>query len=208
VAASGHGLVLCVLAADPQLEKLTSPIPEAVSTNIREALNPEGFQVRVEGKVVGGFWLRREIPVKEFSTMALGVNFGTLREGTLVAVAHFPTGWSDYKGKPVHSGVYTLRYGIRPVDGNHMGVSLYRDFLLLILASTDREVDGWYSHDQLSTLSQETSGTSHPAVLSLFPVSDTSASPSLTRNELDQWVIEATVGPLGLGLVVVGKGGG
>jgi hypothetical protein len=183
-------------------------VPHVVSTGIREALDPAGFQVRVAGKVIGEFWLRKKIPLKEFSATVLGVSFGRLGESTLMAVVRFPNGWSDYKGKPVPSGVYTLRYGIQPADGNHMGASIYRDFLLLLPASTDEDLNAFYSHDRLTSLSTETSGSSHPAVLSLFPVFDELTTPRLAKNELDQWVIEVSVESLSFALVVVGEGDG
>ena len=203
---SGPCLLYSLLAADLELGKIASAPPDVISTDIREVLNRSGFQVAVENRVVGEFWLRKEVPLKKSTYAPLGVSFGRLAEGTLVGVARFPEGWEDYKGKPVPAGVYTLRYGVQPADGNHMGVSLYRDFLLLIPASQDEGLEAMYSHERLSTLSRKTSGTSHPSVLSLFPLENQPASPRLTRNELDQWVVEAHAGSLNFALVVVGKG--
>ena len=205
--ASGHFLLCPLLGADLQLGKIDRAPPDVISQDIREALSPEGFQVAVESRAVGEFWLRKEVPLKESAYSPLGVSFGRLAEGTLVGVARFPEGWKDYKGKPVPAGVYTLRYGVQPADGNHMGVSLYRDFLLLIPASQDEGLEPFYSHERLSTMSRKTSGTSHPSVLSLFPLENQPAFPRLAKNELDQWVVEAHVGSLNFALVVVGKGG-
>lgn len=194
------------LAANPQLEKITSPPPEAVSAGIRELLNSEGFRVLDGSNILGEFWLRKDVPLSESPSGELGVAFGKLQPGTLLGVAHFPNGWSDYKGKPVKGGVYTLRYGVQPADGNHLGASLYRDFLLLNLTSDDADAKVVYSMNELVTLSKKASGTAHPAVLSLFPVNKEVAAPQLTKNELDQWMVEAKAGSISFGLVVTGHG--
>ena len=207
VTAGGCFLLCPLLAADLQLGKIPSlPPSDTVSESIRETLQPEGFEVTAEGRVIGEFWLRRGLPLKESAYVPLGVSFGSLAEGILIGVARFPEGWADYKSKPVPAGIYTLRYGIQPADGNHMGVSLHRDFLLLIPASEDEGPEALYSPERLIALSQKVSGTSHPSVLSLFPVEGHPASPRLAKNDLDQRVIEVNVGSLSFALVVVGKG--
>ena len=64
-------------------------------------------------------------------------------------------------------GVYTLRYGLQPVNGDHLGVSTYRDYALLVPAAMDKALDpvpqtGWRQ-------SAEAAGTNHPAVLMMLP---------------------------------------
>ena len=49
--------------------------------------------------------------------------------------------WSDYKGNPIEPNVFTMRYGIRPEDGNHMGVSVHLDYVLLVPVAEDMTVD-------------------------------------------------------------------
>lgn len=193
-------------AGDPQLVKAPAAAPAEVAPAVREALAAEAFQVLSDGKTLAEFWFRREVPAQEGQSPGLGVSFGQLEESTFVGVARFPAGWADYKGKPVPPGTYTLRYEVQPADGSHIGVSLYRDFLLLIPAAADADPQAVYGYHDLVALSKKASGTPHPAVLSLFPVEEELASPALAKNVLDQWTVQVKLGSVKLGLVVIGKG--
>ena len=50
----------------------------------------------------------------------------------------FATEGHDYRDQPIAKGVYTMRYGLQPVNGDHLGVSTYRDYSLLLPAAKDR----------------------------------------------------------------------
>ena len=195
-------------AAEPQLEKTDAAPPESVSAEIREALGPKALQVVTDGKSLADFWLRPEVPVTEAATAELGVGFGHLRQCTLLGVVRLSEAWSDYKDKPIAAGVYTLRYAIQPADGNHMGVALYRDYLLLVPVSDDTTVDVDWSPELLWEKSKTSTGTPHPAVLALFPIWEELSEPVLVRNEMDQWTLAVPVGSVSpnVGLVVEGHG--
>ncbi len=193
-------------AADLAVEQFESAPPEGASEDVLAALDKNGFRVLKGGEVMGEFWLRPEVPLQEPASTELGVGFGQLQEGTLIGLVHYPLDWSDYKDNRVAAGVYTLRYGVQPADGNHMGVSLYRDFLLLTPAGSDTDPDQKYSHDDLAKHSSQASEGQHPAALSLFPVYDEISEPKLMRNEMDQWMVVKKVGTLTLGLVIAGHG--
>jgi hypothetical protein len=204
--------VLCVAAplraAEPQLETTEAAPPEAVSAEIREAVGAGALKVTADGKTLAEFWLPAEVPVKESASSELGVGFGQLAEGTLLGVVRLDQSWSDYKENPIPAGVYTLRYAVKPADGNHMGVSIYRDFLLLVPASDDASVETSWSTDELVEKSAAATGTPHPAVLALFPVWEEMSEPGLVRNDVDQWTLAVPLGSLSptLGLVVEGHG--
>ncbi len=193
-------------AADLTVEQFEAAPPEGASESVVAALDKNGFRVLKGGEVMGEFWLRPELPLQEPASTELGVGFGQLQEGTLIGLVHYPLEWSDYKDNRVAAGVYTLRYGIQPSDGNHLGVSLYRDFLLLTPAGSDTDPNQTYSHDDLADRSSEASEGQHPAALSLFPVYDEISEPKLMRNEMDQWMVAKKIGTLILGLVISGHG--
>ena len=202
-------LIVLALAAslhaqEPRLEKV-STAPEGLAPSISSALASEGVRFS-DGKVIAELWFRKEIPLKESAGGGMSLSFGKLTIGTVVGVVKLSAPWSDYKNQPIQPGVYTLRYGAQPTDGNHMGVSEYRDFLLLVAASEDKELETAYTLDKLVPLSFSASRTAHPAVLSLFPVRKEVAGFELSRNDLGQWMVAIRVGSFTLGLILVGHG--
>ena len=200
-------LVLCfpLWGAGPRLETVSSP-PGEVSQQVKESLNGGGIRIIEHEKVLGEFWFAREFSTEGSGFTSLGVSFGQLKESVFLGVARFPEGWSDYRGRAIAQGTYTLRYGVQPADGNHMGVSFYRDFLLLLPASVDADAAALYSHDELVALSTHASGRPHPAVLSLFPIYEEIVEPKLVKNDLDQWTAAVPLQSLTFGLVIRGSG--
>jgi hypothetical protein len=104
---------------------------------------------------------------------------------------------------------------LQPVDGNHQGVSPYRDFLLLVPASLDTGTSP-IAFKELSVLSRKASGTGHPAVWSLLPADGAPAAlPGIKHVEDgDLWVLyfQFSLGPEGaagtptsIGMVIVGR---
>ena len=189
-----------------QLEEFNHSQPKEISMSTRQALVGNGVRILKDNKVLCEFWFTKVLVVKPSSSAALGVSFQQIREGTFLGVGHFPSGWSDYKGRTLPKGVYVLRYAVQPADGNHMGVSFYRDFLLLTPAVLDTDPTIDYSHKKLVELSTKVSGTPHPAVLSVFPVYKKVNKPRIIKNELDQWTIAVPLQSATLGLVIIGIG--
>ncbi len=196
-----------VWAADPQLERSGAP-PDSIAATLKDQLQPTGLKIQVDGKVLGEFWMRKELPTAEGSNSGLGIQFTAVPDGTFAGVVQFPESWKDYKGQAIPAGVYSLRYGIEPADGNHMGVSTYRDFLLLVPVADDKDPAAKYGTADLVKLSVKASGTNHPAVLALFPVYDQVTEPKLYKNDSDQWTLAVPFGSTRLGVVLIGQGSG
>jgi hypothetical protein len=180
--------------------------PDGVSAAIRDAVGAGSLEVTDGGADVAEFWLRDELPTKNPPSDTLGVSFGGLESGELVGVLRLARPWRDYKNLAVPAGVYTLRYAVRPADGNHMGVSTYRDFLLLTPAADDTAVAGPGSTDELYARSMKATGQPHPATLGLFPIWDPVKAPAIVKNDADQPTLAVPVGGLVLGLVIEGHG--
>ncbi|MDO8680320.1 MAG: hypothetical protein Q7R30_17515 [Acidobacteriota bacterium] len=102
---------------------------------------------------------------------AAGPGWSNVEGGTLVGALRVTGMFKEIRGKVVKPGVYTLRYGQQPQNGDHLGISPFREFLLLSPAAVDRDpkVPGF---DGAVALSKQTIGTSHPASLSLDPPED------------------------------------
>ena len=198
---------LGVLSAAPDtVQILEEPPPEEVSDQIRPALSNRLYKVELKGNSTAEFWFRDEMPVREGSQGALGVNFGLFKRGALLGIVRFSSQWKDYKESAVKAGVYALRYAAQPADGDHTGVSLYRDFLLLVPAGQDQEPDGEYTQQQLVAMSKGASGSTHPVVLGMFPVWEEPESETVLNNELDQPTLVVKSAGVTFGLVLVGHG--
>jgi hypothetical protein len=191
-------LVLLIAAAAfaaPPVVETAGPPPE----ELRSELAPEGVKA---GSLE--IWLRSVPPLGE-AREGLGIEFGRLVPGALAGAVRLTSEWSDYKGQKIAAGLYALRYGIEPADGNHMGVSAYRDFFLLVPVADDPGPAAVPGPDDLSALSTKASRTHHPAVLALFPV-DRVEKPATAVNEAGQPTLAIPFGPLTVGIVVEGKG--
>src|SRR5262249_49496000 len=124
------------------------------------------------------------------------VLFPVLAEGELIGVLRFPGEGHDYRDQTIAKGVYTLRYGLQPVNGDHLGVSTYRDYALLVPAAKDKALAD-LPQKRLELQSAESAGTSHPAVLMLLAApAGSKAEPSMVHDEtLNTW---GSVVPLSL----------
>lgn len=162
--------------------------PEAV----RKALAPNGYRVTLaDGSVACDIWFRATLPAGK--TDASGAVYTTLPEGALIGVITFPKAANDFRGQSIKAGTYTFRYEVHPTDGNHMGISPIRDFLLLVPIAADTNPDANLKFEELVKLSAKASGTNHPAALSLASPDAAAAAPSVTTNEHNHTVFAAKV---------------
>jgi hypothetical protein len=192
-------LIASVLSAAPPQVETAGPPPEGLASDLRSALAPEG--VRAGSLEI---WLRASPPLGE-AREGLGIAFARLVPGALAGIVRLTGSWTDYRGQRIEAGLYTLRYGVEPADGNHMGVSAWRDFFLLVPTADDPGLSALPSPTDLYALSTKASRTNHPAVLGLFPVAKV-ATASGAVDELGQPVLAIPFGETTLGIVVEGKG--
>jgi hypothetical protein len=164
--------------------------PAALAGPVREALEGQGYRVvDGQGKAVIDVWLRKAIPASGKPAGSKGaVLFPVLAEGELLGAIRFPTAGHDYRDQSINPGVYTMRYGLQPINGDHLGVSPYRDFALLVSAAKDSTVADLPSK-KLENQSAEAAGSSHPAVLMLVAApADAKAEPTLVHDgEKNTW---------------------
>ena len=133
-------LSLTVAAAGQEytVETFAAPAPEELAPAVRETLAGEAVRVLGPKGPFCDIWLRDPVPVKAGAAMQLGIAYNQLRQGSLLGAIRFHGEVTGYRKQRVQPGVYTLRYALHPVDGNHMGVAPQRDFLLLAPADDDR----------------------------------------------------------------------
>ncbi len=198
-------LVSPCLAGGPKVERLEAPPPESVPEKIRTTLEGQAYAVTLNGQELAHFWLLESLP-EGAPGGGYGLNFANIPYGAPLGAVKLLEEWKDYKDLPVPAGVYTLRYAHQPADGNHTGVSFYRDFLLLVPAGSDPGSEGEMEIDPLNALSKMSTGTVHPGVMAVFPIWDGVETTSVVKNEMEQWTLAWKVGDQVLGLVLEGHG--
>lgn len=203
-------LLLCfsvsILGVDLKVELVAEKCPD-VPAELAAALAPGALVIKKDGAALAHLWLRENLPLQSSESTELGIAYPKFQEGALVGVLRLGDSWGDFKGQAVKAGVYALRYGVQPADGNHMGVSDYRDFLLLIPLPDAQPLDAKLTTRDLLPLSRKASGTAHPSVMALLLAEGPAGS--LSKNDFDQWVLTTSIktaaGPAALALVVWGK---
>ncbi len=201
---------LAVLGADEYAaEPLKEAAPAEVAQAVRQELAPAGLRVLRNKQPLLDLWLRAAAPLgppKE----ELGVHFSVLAQGTLVGAVRVHGGASDFRAQKYAAGVYTLRYGLQPEDGDHQGTAESRDFLVLAPASADPSPRTMPLEDVVK-LSTKVSGKKHPAVLWLAKPQDALKPPRVVRDDQhDRWLLDCELGAgdgktLRMWIVVVGK---
>jgi hypothetical protein len=197
---------LPALAASAKVERVDRPSDSPVPAGVWDVLDKHGYRLSLDdGSTVCDIWLRKSIPGSGAKEVE-GVLFPEIAPSTLVGVISFPKPTTDFRGQQIKPGFYDLRYELIPNDGNHLGVSPNRDFVLLVPPAADPDPAAEFKFDELVSLSRKATGTNHPGPLSL--VQADSAMPGLSHNDEDQWVFsfKMPVGPeqIPIGLIVKG----
>lgn len=159
-----------VQAAEPaKLTAADADPPKDLADPIRGVLQPKAIRLEVKGKPAMEFWFRKEIPLAE-KPAADALAPTVMKEGTLVGAVKVLVPRRDFKDDDIPPAVYVLRFGLQPEDGNHMGTSPTRTFLLLTPADKDRELEALHDHEALVKASSTVNTAKHPAILNLQPV--------------------------------------
>jgi hypothetical protein len=159
--------------------------PAALTAPIKDVLEARAIQILgADGKPLARVWLRKGIPASARPAGAKGtILFPFLAEGELIGALEFVGEGHDFRDQTVPRGVYTLRYGLQPVNGDHLGVSEFRDYALLIPAAKDTAVAA-IPKKTLEKQSSESAGSNHPTILLLVAApKDAKPEPATVRDE-------------------------
>ena len=129
----------------------------------------------------------------------------------MLGAVRFDQQWSDYRKQKIKPGVYTLRLGFQPMDGDHMGTAPFNEFCLISPAKRD-EKPGTMDVKAMQQMSGSAVGGSHPGVMLLFPNPMPADAPSVESKPDNIWVVNfkrpvsaaGQPAALGFSLVVVG----
>ena len=189
-------------AQDYKVERLAEAPPANLADPIKATLGESGFRVLDgDGKPFVDLWVRKAAPATAKPSGPSGaLQFPVLAEGELLGAVRYAAEGHDYRDQFLPVGVYTLRYGIQPENGDHLGVSPFRDFALVIAAAKDTTADD-LAPAKLEARSSEAAGSTHPGVLlMLAPPAEASEMPVMIHDEVNAtWgvVLPLTVQPAG-----------
>jgi hypothetical protein len=200
--------LLAVLAASTVFAQYKSEPagapPAALAPAISQALEQQGTRiVGSNGSVFCEVWFRTTLPSGPKSSEE-SVTLPTIPHGTLVGAIRFPAQGADRRGQAIKPGVYTLRYSLEPSNGDHLGVSPQRDFLVLVPAGDDKDLNAAPNFDALMAMSRKASGTPHPAVLSMWGAGASDPAGLAKQGEND-WVLTKKIGDTAISVILAGK---
>lgn len=173
-------------------EALAEAPPGELNAAIKNLLGKSGVRVTANGTTLDFWWAALKAESWE-----------ALDEGAIVGAMRVAGAFQEIRGKKVAPGVYTLRYGLQPQNGDHLGVSENREFLVVSPAASDAAADP-LSFDDMVAIAKQTTGTSHPASLSINPAD--ASEPALTAYAADPDLkgVVFQAGTLRFGLILLG----
>jgi hypothetical protein len=211
------GIVISALAVragaqPPSIAAHGDPPPVELEDPIEAILAQGGQRVTVGGKMLD-FWWVKSLPLLPGTA---DVSWAAVEEGTVVGAVKLSATYPDIRGKMIPPGLYTLRYGAEPQNGDRPGAAPSRDFLLLSPAAVDSKTAA-LRHDGVVALARKTPGMLglEPPVAPAARVGPASgAAPgAILRNEAGQTAVIVSVpvsregrdaGALTFGLMLAG----
>jgi hypothetical protein len=203
------------VAADYSIKTAAAPIPNEIKEPIAKLLTEKSVQLLdAQGEVLAEFWFQKALPSKATAEQVKnGLTYRELDETVILGIGQFRQEMSDYRQQKIKPGLYTIRLGFQPMDGDHMGTAPYPEFGLLAPAHADTKADTM-SAKELQDLSKKATGSSHPAVFLLYPNENPADTPKLEEKGPGTWVLNLKQpvvagerqAALGIGLTVVGHG--
>ena len=187
-------VLLSVAQADHKLQK-ASKSPEGLPKKISALLDPAGYRVVGPDGVHCEIWLVKELALRPGFKPSLTVKY-PFTSGQLIGAIRVPgkVEFTDFRGQKMPAGAYTLRYALRPEDGDHIGTSETFDFLVAISAKADDDPADLKELEKLNEKSADAVGTTHPATFTLLPSEKPPKQASLEHNEAnDFWILHLAV---------------
>ncbi len=161
-------------AADLTVKVAEAAPPKELAESIRKLLVGKAVQLVNNDQPVFEFWFNSQTPLTAKPDSELKP-FASLKEGTLLGAVAVHGDLRDYRDDELREGAYTLRFGLQPQDGNHLGTAEFPFFALLVPAKVDTKPDTMTTYKSLVKASSADTTSDHPRILSLRPVTGTEA---------------------------------
>ena len=196
-------------AQTPTLATTAVTVPEEVPAAATAALADGSLTLTLNDAPVMNLWLTAEAPAAAAAGTGGQLEYATLPVGTFVGVMQLLRPHIDYRDQLAPVGVYALRYLQQPVDGNHIGVTIFRDFLVLTPLETAADLTALSSEEALAAALLL---NTHPFTWGLWPANEVPVQevPGLASVDGNKWALEVEIpraegAPLRLALVVIGS---
>lgn len=180
--------------ADDHKLKAVKEVPKGLSPEIEKLIDATGHQILGEEGAVVELWLLKSLPIKSnFKSSA--AQLYPFTPGQLLGVMRVPKGaeYTDFRDQEIAAGTYTLRYGLQPEDGNHLGTSDTADFILALPAKHDTKPATIEDFYELSERSGKAAGSTHPAIFSLLDPKGAGKDSKLDEDKsAEDWVLTFT----------------
>ncbi len=165
-----------------KVESIDAFADPAAPDSIKGVLEPKGYRVSTKDGPLCDVWLRNGVPSQPKSDVSAAL-YTEIVDSALVGVIVISKQTKDYRGQQLKPGAYTMRYAIHPIDGNHMGISPNRDFLLLTPVSVDADPNARFTFVELTKMSTKTNGTNHAAPLSIVSPETPKEYPAVAEDD-------------------------
>jgi hypothetical protein len=174
-------------AAEHKVEALAEAPPSTgVAKEIVQDLQAKGLKVVSGDETVCEIWLAKTWTVQAGFKPTDQLLY-PFKSGQLIGLVRYRAKGGDFREQEIAKGLYTLRYGQQPVDGNHVGTSPTRDFLLLVPADKDTSAKP-LDEKELIKISADGVGTKHPAILCLRTAPNSAKDlPAIVHEETHDW---------------------
>ena len=160
-------------ASDYEVTLSDKAPPAGLGESIQDELAHKAILVLHKGKPMYEVWLRKSLLLKT-TVSSPNRALNAIAQTTLLGAIRITNDERDYRDDELYEGLYTIRFGLRPEDGNHLGTSEHLFFAVLIDSKYDQELGKIVKSKQLVKASSKTSANDHPMILSLFPVASSS----------------------------------
>lgn len=177
--------------ADGKLEPTGAYADPGASDPLKKSLEAKGWRISLADGAYCDIWLRASVPTGKSD--AQGAVYTWIGESTLIGVITFARATTDFRGQSIKPGSYTLRYAIHPADGNHLGISPIRDFLVMLPVAADPNPDAQFKFEELTKMSTKVTGTSHPGILSLIQPASAPAAPKIENDDYNRMAFSAAI---------------
>lgn len=163
-------LAFATNAAELTLKVSEKEPPKEIDASVRPLLQGKAIQLLEDGQPVLEFWFCSEVAM-ESKPASVAKALDSLKQPVLLGAAVVSKSQRDYRDDELAPGIYTMRFGLQPNDGNHLGTAEFPYFALLVPARHDLKPDGIATYKALVKASSKETSSDHPRILSLRPAS-------------------------------------